>query len=481
MNIKKFIKNSSLIIATTSIVLFSFFENNIYIIEGKRYEANAAEKQEFIDSIASTAQLEMAESGIYASFLIAQAALESGWGGQDDAAAAGINNILGVKRGHANDTCSTPGEIYTESSSNSSTWGGKSKCLAASEGGYAYFRIYDSRSQAIQDHNQKFWCMSRYADILKATTAEGQVRAVALAGYADPEHYPPGTLNEGYYNKLLSVINANDLTKYDAGIKYDGGKPDYASNCGNSATPNEGNEEGFVGQEEEHIELTEDYKYLNFDSEYTGDINEGYIYTKYSPLPMWNEMAYKTDEEKVLYVIGNIFLQGEDLYGDGKLHMGADVINGTETDAPITSGGMISGNFSGLPLPSISCYTSGFGYRGNIGVAGASTYHNGIDFGAPTGTQIFTVGDGTVTHAGSYGTGGQAVVIDHGNGRVTKYMHMSKILVSKGATVASGQVIGLVGSTGASSGPHLHFQIELNGTPVDPLKNMSELSGIGSC
>ena len=112
--------------------------------------------------------------------------------------------------------------------------------------------------------------------------------------------------------------------------------------------------------------------------------------------------------------------------------------------------------------------TSYFGYR-NAPTAGASTNHRGIDIGIPTGTNIYATEAGTVTTAGWSDSAGNWVIIDHGNGYVTKYMHNSALKVAVGEKVEKGQVIALAGSTGISTGPHLHFQIEFNGVAVDPL------------
>jgi len=95
--------------------------------------------------------------------------------------------------------------------------------------------------------------------------------------------------------------------------------------------------------------------------------------------------------------------------------------------------------------------------------------HHAIDIGAKTGTPIYAALDGKVTHAG-WGTGyGYYVIIDHGGGRKTLYAHMSKMYVQNGDRVTQGAAIGAIGSTGWSTGPHLHFEIILNGTKVNPL------------
>ncbi|MGC4100471.1 M23 family metallopeptidase [Ferruginibacter sp.] len=111
---------------------------------------------------------------------------------------------------------------------------------------------------------------------------------------------------------------------------------------------------------------------------------------------------------------------------------------------------------------------SGFGYRIHP-IYGIAKMHNGLDFTAPQGTPIYATGDGTVTTAGM-GTGtGNHVVINHGYGYETVYMHMVRIKARDGQKVKRGEVIGWVGSTGASTGPHCHYEVHINGSPVDPV------------
>ena len=121
------------------------------------------------------------------------------------------------------------------------------------------------------------------------------------------------------------------------------------------------------------------------------------------------------------------------------------------------------------PIPASSRVTSKFGYR-NAPTAGASTFHQGIDVGAARGTEVIAAIAGTVKKAGYNSTSGYHVVIDHGDGVETKYLHASKLLVKVGEYVQRGQKIMLVGSTGVSTGPHLHFGLFINGVAVDPLK-----------
>lgn len=102
-------------------------------------------------------------------------------------------------------------------------------------------------------------------------------------------------------------------------------------------------------------------------------------------------------------------------------------------------------------------------------ISGEPKKHHGIDIPVPTGTNVYAVEAGTVTGASYYSSPGYMVTIDHGNGYITKYMHNSEFKVAVGDTVTKGQVIALAGSTGGSTGSHVHFQIEYNGESVDPL------------
>jgi murein DD-endopeptidase MepM/ murein hydrolase activator NlpD len=96
--------------------------------------------------------------------------------------------------------------------------------------------------------------------------------------------------------------------------------------------------------------------------------------------------------------------------------------------------------------------------------------HTGIDFRAEPGDLVRAVAAGKVTQAGYQGGYGLMVEIDHGNGLVTRYAHLSAIDVAEGATVPAGGIIGRTGTTGRSTGPHLHYEVRQNGEPVDPLR-----------
>jgi Membrane-bound metallopeptidase len=129
---------------------------------------------------------------------------------------------------------------------------------------------------------------------------------------------------------------------------------------------------------------------------------------------------------------------------------------GGSPGAPVVSG---SGQLS-HPAPGTRV-SSEFGPRWG-------TMHNGIDFAAPIGTPAYAAADGTVTVARYSSSAGNYVVINHGGGLVTKYMHFSAIYVSEGQSVSRGHNIGAIGNTGYSTGPHLHFQVEVNGQPRNP-------------
>lgn len=112
--------------------------------------------------------------------------------------------------------------------------------------------------------------------------------------------------------------------------------------------------------------------------------------------------------------------------------------------------------------------SSAFGWR-NIAVNG-NRFHAGVDIVANTGTPVAAARDGLVTRAGWWGTYGNVVVLDHGDGSETRYAHLSRVSVAAGDAVRQGDVVGNVGSTGASTGPHLHFELRFDGRAVDPLQ-----------
>lgn len=136
---------------------------------------------------------------------------------------------------------------------------------------------------------------------------------------------------------------------------------------------------------------------------------------------------------------------------------------------PAPTGGTSSSGVSnsGFQWPINARVSSEFGYRIHP-IYRTRRLHAGIDLGAGSGTPIRAAADGTVLSAGWRGGYGNAVVISHGGGISTLYAHQSSIAVSAGTRVPRGQVIGYVGSTGQSTGPHLHFEVRVNGSPTNP-------------
>ena len=122
-------------------------------------------------------------------------------------------------------------------------------------------------------------------------------------------------------------------------------------------------------------------------------------------------------------------------------------------------------------MPANGRITSGFGWRRHP-VFGGRRHHNGIDIGSPHGANVFAADSGTVITS-AYSSGyGNYIVISHGNGVTTLYAHLSTRKVSSGNTVSKGQVIGLIGSTGVSTGPHLHFEVSVNGSRINPMTKL---------
>lgn len=180
--------------------------------------------------------------------------------------------------------------------------------------------------------------------------------------------------------------------------------------------------------------------------------------------------------------VGTTDLKKEGENGIVKLKCESAEIDGVRTEQHITDevvtkypvnrvelvGTKPRGNATGTYATPVSgIITSNFGYRWGC-------HHNGVDVGASTGTPIYAADGGTVISSGDAGDGyGIKVVIDHGNGNRTLYAHASEAVASVGDKVEKGELIAKVGSTGNSTGPHLHFELILNGTAVDPLNYVS--------
>jgi murein DD-endopeptidase MepM/ murein hydrolase activator NlpD len=120
-----------------------------------------------------------------------------------------------------------------------------------------------------------------------------------------------------------------------------------------------------------------------------------------------------------------------------------------------------------LPTSDDTWATSGFGWR-NDPMRHRAKFHSGADIRAKPGTPVYAAGDGVVIFAGRQGGYGNLVTVDHGGGVVTRYAHLRRIHTAKGETLTGGKRIGQVGTTGRTTGPHLHFEVRLDGNPVDP-------------
>lgn len=125
-----------------------------------------------------------------------------------------------------------------------------------------------------------------------------------------------------------------------------------------------------------------------------------------------------------------------------------------------------------MGIPNDGPISSGFGWRTHP-ILGYERFHGGIDFASDYGSIIFASQTGVVIFAGWYGGYGNSVILDHGNGITTLYAHASELFVQEGQTVQRGEAIATVGSTGLSTGPHLHFEVRENGEPVDPMNYLS--------
>ncbi len=141
--------------------------------------------------------------------------------------------------------------------------------------------------------------------------------------------------------------------------------------------------------------------------------------------------------------------------------------NNASSGSNVDTNDVYEGGVFTWPCPSSRKITSGFGYRDKP-TAGATSYHQGYDIGASAGAAIVAAADGVVTSTGYSSVLGNYVILSHGGGLFTIYEHCSAVLVSQGQSVSRGSTIAKVGSTGVSTGPHLHFGVQLNGKYVDP-------------
>lgn len=142
--------------------------------------------------------------------------------------------------------------------------------------------------------------------------------------------------------------------------------------------------------------------------------------------------------------------------------------SGVSSEASYSNSGEVSSKGMTWPAPGHNRISSPFGNRIHP-IFGSKKMHTGIDIAAPMGATIVAATDGVVQHSGGLGGYGNAIIIDHGNGISTLYAHNSSLSVSVGQSVKRGQVIAKAGSTGYSTGPHLHFEVRKNGSYINPV------------
>ena len=153
----------------------------------------------------------------------------------------------------------------------------------------------------------------------------------------------------------------------------------------------------------------------------------------------------------------NLFSSWEQLEAGGRVTQSGEILAAPRSGVAVPSR---------MPVDNVTL-TSGFGMR-NHPVLRRRQQHNGVDLAAPTGTPVYATADGMVGKAKYFGSYGNYVQIEHGGALQTRYAHLSSYTVRNGDTVRKGDLIGYVGSTGRSTGPHLHYEVRVEGKAVDP-------------
>jgi len=137
--------------------------------------------------------------------------------------------------------------------------------------------------------------------------------------------------------------------------------------------------------------------------------------------------------------------------------------------AMVDEAGIAPPNLTVLSIePVAHTESSGFGWRDDP-IRHRRAFHSGTDFRGDPGTPVVAAGDGVVHYCGRLGGYGNVIDIDHGGGVLTRYAHLRRILITKDAAITAGEIIGQLGSTGRTTGPHLHFEVRLDGAPVSPI------------
>lgn len=146
---------------------------------------------------------------------------------------------------------------------------------------------------------------------------------------------------------------------------------------------------------------------------------------------------------------------------------------------PVVAGGIASVSIPSRNPLERDVMTSGFGEREHP-ILGRRRQHKGVDLAAPTGTPVYAPADGVVSRASWFSSYGLYISIEHGAEMQTRYGHLSRLNVADGQMVHKGDVIGFVGSTGRSTGPHLHYEVRVDGQAVNPLPYMQSASGLAA-
>ena len=180
------------------------------------------------------------------------------------------------------------------------------------------------------------------------------------------------------------------------------------------------------------------------------------------------DVAPGTGFDLVLGSGANLLYAGLNRAGEREVQLVRWSANGSSQWIDAADAGQPQATSSGMTWPVAGRITSYFGNRYHP-ILHFTRFHAGVDFGASWGSPIVAAGDGQVAAAGWAGGYGRQVRIAHGGGIVTSYSHMSQIVAQPGSFVHAGQLIGYVGSSGLSTGPHLHYEVLRGGTPINPL------------
>lgn len=410
--------------------------------------------KDFIEMMTPLALEAQKESGISAAIIVAQAALESNWGRSD--LAAKDHNYFGIKwtKGCGHDYA----EYWTTEGS------GASKVRIR-----AKFRSYEDPLDCLRDWCKLIW-NGKGNNGYRYRGAVDQSYADAIATIYDGGYC---TADRGAYIKsVVDTVEANNLQELenDPAYQWDGTPPDYADSddSGSGGKKSSIKDAGYAGSmTEEDVELFD--RLLNIYLEEEDEVTTDYISTRYA------EITYHPSDENLDDIIytavafsNHLYKSEVDYYDDAAI---MQVLLGDSEKSSNKGSSYYVGDGEFIwVVPSCTTITSPFGNRGNaVTSIGGSSYHRGIDIGCQSGSDVVATKDGKVVVAEQSNSEGLWIMLDHGDGVKSVYMHNSQLLVKAGDEVKQGQVIAKSGSTGISTGPHCHFGIQINGEYVNPL------------